>query len=67
MSLGHADFDLAIIGAFCGPNTLQGLLDRLDPADPERACAGIPFRTTVRWLRDALYAIDRGGEPAPGR
>src|SRR5205085_1197913 len=25
VSLGHADFDLAIVGAFCGPETLRGL------------------------------------------
>jgi aminoglycoside 2''-phosphotransferase len=62
-SLGHSDFDLAIIGAFCGSHTLQGLLDRLDDADAERASASIPFLLTVRWLQDALYVIGRGGEP----
>jgi hypothetical protein len=64
VSLGHADFDLAIIGAFCGPHTLQGLLDRLAKADAERALASIPFLLTVRWLQDALYDISRGDEPS---
>jgi hypothetical protein len=63
VSLGRADFDLAIIRAFCGPRTLQGLLDRMDDADAERASASIPFLLTVRWLQDALYVIDRGGLP----
>jgi aminoglycoside 2''-phosphotransferase len=63
VSLGHADFDLAIIGEFCGPQTLQGLLDRLDPAAAERAAASIPFLLAVRWLQDALYDIALGDEP----
>jgi aminoglycoside phosphotransferase (APT) family kinase protein len=63
VSLGHGDFDLAIISAFCGPHTLAGLLERLDLADAERACASIPFLLTVRWLQDAVYVISRGGEP----
>jgi hypothetical protein len=33
-SLGHGDFDLAIVGAFCGPGTLQGVLDRLAAPRP---------------------------------
>jgi hypothetical protein len=61
--LGTGDFDLAITSAFCGPHTLQGLLDRLDDADAERASASIPLLLTVRWLQDALYIISRGGEP----
>jgi len=64
VSLGHSDFDLAIIGAFCGPHTLQGLLDRLPDADAQRAAASIPFLLTVRWLQDALYDIERGVEPS---
>jgi aminoglycoside 2''-phosphotransferase len=63
VSLGHADFDLAIIRAFCGPHTLQGLLERMEDADAERVSASIPFLITVRWLQDALYDIDRGDEP----
>ena len=62
-SLGHGDFDLAIVGAFCGPQTLRGLLDRLDDADAERACASIPFLLTLRRLQDAIYEIARGGDP----
>jgi aminoglycoside 2''-phosphotransferase len=65
-SLGHGDFDLAIISAFCGPQTLQGLLERRDPADAERAAASIPFLLTIRWLQDALFDIDRGDEPYLG-
>jgi len=64
VSLGHGDFDLVIISAFCGPRTLQGLLDRLADADAERAAASIPFLLTVRWLQDALYDIERGVEPS---
>jgi len=52
---GEQSFDLAIIGSFCGPRTLQGLLDRLDPADAQRASAAIPFLLSVRRLQDALY------------
>jgi aminoglycoside 2''-phosphotransferase len=63
VSLGHGDFDLAIIGAFCGPRTLRGLLDRMDDTDAERAAAGIPFLLTVRWVQDALYDIERGDDP----
>jgi aminoglycoside phosphotransferase (APT) family kinase protein len=63
VSLGLGDFDLAIIGAFCGSQTLHGLLDRLDDADVERASASIPFLLTVRWLQDAVFIIGRGGEP----
>lgn len=63
-SLGHADFDLAIIGAFCGPLVLQGLLDRLGPATADRARASIPFLLTIRWLQDAVLVITRGGEPS---
>jgi aminoglycoside phosphotransferase (APT) family kinase protein len=55
-SLGHADFDLAIIGMFCGPDTLQGLLDRLDDGDDERASASIPFLLALREPQDAAYA-----------
>jgi aminoglycoside 2''-phosphotransferase len=70
-SLGHSDFDLAIIAAFCGPQTLQGLLDRLPDADAERAAASIPFLLTVRRLQDALYDTgrapsSRSGEAASG-
>lgn len=64
VSLGHGDFDLAIISAFCGPHTLRGVLDRLADADAERAAASIPFLLTVRWLQDALYNIERGFEPS---
>jgi aminoglycoside 2''-phosphotransferase len=63
VSLGHSDFDLAIIGAFCGPDTLQGLLDRLPAADAARAAASIPFLLTLRWLQDAVFDIARGEEP----
>jgi aminoglycoside 2''-phosphotransferase len=56
-SLGHPEFDLAIVGLFCGPRTLQGLLDRLDAAAAERATASIPFLLAVRRLQDALYDI----------
>jgi aminoglycoside phosphotransferase (APT) family kinase protein len=51
-SLGHADFDLAIAGAFCGPQILHGLLTRLSTADAARARAGLPFMLTIRWLQD---------------
>jgi aminoglycoside 2''-phosphotransferase len=64
VSLGHPEFDLAIIAAFCGPQTLQGLLERLDDAAAARASASIPFLLTVRWLQDALYIKDRGGRPS---
>jgi aminoglycoside 2''-phosphotransferase len=63
VSLGHAEFDLAIIGEFCGPRTLLGLLDRLDDMAAERAAASTPFLLAVRWLQDALYDIARGDEP----
>jgi len=63
VSFGHAEFDLAVIGAFCGPGTLQGMLDRLADADAERAMASIPFLLTVRWLQDAHFDIGRGDEP----
>jgi aminoglycoside 2''-phosphotransferase len=63
VSLGHAEFDLAIIGEFCGPRMLQGLLDRLDDMAAERAGASIPFLLAVRWLQDALYDIALGDEP----
>jgi aminoglycoside 2''-phosphotransferase len=66
-SLGHGDFDLAIIGAFCGPHTLEGLLDRLPEAAAARAAASIPFLTTIRWLQDAVYDIARGAEPCLDR
>jgi aminoglycoside phosphotransferase (APT) family kinase protein len=61
VSLGHADFDLAILGAFCGPRTLEGLLQRLDGADSERARASLPFLLTVRWLQD-LAIVRPGGD-----
>jgi hypothetical protein len=48
---------------FCGPQTLQGLLDRVDDAGAERAAASIPFLLTIRWLQDALFDIGRGAEP----
>jgi aminoglycoside 2''-phosphotransferase len=63
VSLGHSDFDLAIISAFCGPHTLQGLLDRLPDAHAARAAASIPFLLTLRWLQDAVFDIARGDEP----
>jgi aminoglycoside 2''-phosphotransferase len=63
VSLGHRDFDLAIVGAFCGPRTLRGLLDRLDAGGAERARASVPFLLTVRWLQDALFDMARGDEP----
>jgi aminoglycoside 2''-phosphotransferase len=63
VSLGHSDFDLAIISAFCGPRTLQGLLDRLPDAAAARAAASIPFLLTLRWLQDAVFDIARGDEP----
>ena len=63
VSLGHGDFDLAIMSAFCGSQTLRGLLERLSDAEAARASASLPFLLTVRWLQDALYDIGRG-EPA---
>jgi aminoglycoside 2''-phosphotransferase len=65
-SLGSADFDLAIIRTFCGPDTLQGLLDRLPRANAERASASIPFLLSLRRLQDAVFARDRL-RPAPAR
>jgi hypothetical protein len=62
VSLGHGDFDLAITGAFCGPNTLAGLLARRSDAAAARASASIPFLLTVRRLQDALYM----GRARPG-
>jgi aminoglycoside 2''-phosphotransferase len=62
-SLGHGDFDLAIISAFCGPRTLQGVLDRMDDADAARATASIPFLLTLRWAQDALYEAERSSPP----
>jgi aminoglycoside phosphotransferase (APT) family kinase protein len=61
VSFGHADFDLAILGAFCGPRTLEGLLQRLNGADAERARASLPFLLTVRWLQD-LAIVSSSGE-----
>jgi aminoglycoside 2''-phosphotransferase len=60
--LGHGDFDLAIVGAFCGPRTLDGLLARWDGLDRDRAHRSIPFLLTVRWLADAFYVKRRGGD-----
>jgi aminoglycoside phosphotransferase (APT) family kinase protein len=62
VSLGHRDFDLAIIGAFCGRQTLQGLLDRMHPADAGRVEASLPFLLSIRWLQDISYTISRGGD-----
>jgi aminoglycoside phosphotransferase (APT) family kinase protein len=59
-SLGHADFDLAVVGAFCGRRTLDGLLERLDGADADRARASLPFLLTVRWLQDLALVSRRG-------
>jgi aminoglycoside phosphotransferase (APT) family kinase protein len=59
VSLGHADFDLAIVGAFCGPRTLEGLLQRLDSADSERARVSLHFLLTVRWLQDLAIVCSR--------
>jgi aminoglycoside phosphotransferase (APT) family kinase protein len=61
LSLGHADFDRAILGAFCGLRILEGLLQRLDSADSERARASLPFLLTVRWLQD-LAIVSSGGD-----
>jgi aminoglycoside 2''-phosphotransferase len=57
VSFGHPEFDLAIVGMFCGPQTLQGLLDRLDEDAAERAAASIPFLLAFRRLQDAAYDI----------
>jgi aminoglycoside phosphotransferase (APT) family kinase protein len=57
-SLGHPEFDLAIISAFCGPATLRGLLDRMDPADAARAVARIPFLLALRRVQDAVYDVE---------
>jgi aminoglycoside phosphotransferase (APT) family kinase protein len=62
VSLGHPDFDLAIIGAFCGRQTLQGLLERMDPADAVRVEASLPFLLSIRWLQDISSTISRGGD-----
>jgi aminoglycoside phosphotransferase (APT) family kinase protein len=62
VSLGHGDFDLAIIGAFCGRRTLDGLLTRLDSDARERTRLSIPFLLTIRWLADAMYVKRRGGD-----
>jgi aminoglycoside phosphotransferase (APT) family kinase protein len=56
-SLGHADFDLAIAGAFCGPRTQHGLLARLSTSDAARARASLPFMLTIRWLQDLAILI----------
>jgi aminoglycoside phosphotransferase (APT) family kinase protein len=70
-SLGHADFDLAIAAAFCGPETLDGLLARLSTSDAARARASLPFMLTIRWLQDlaivARTADDRLTESARRR
>jgi aminoglycoside 2''-phosphotransferase len=65
VSLGHGDFDLAIIGAFCGARTLDGLLEHVDDVGRRRARASIPFLLSIRWLQDAHYVMHRGGDPAP--
>jgi hypothetical protein len=62
-SLGHGDFDLAIVGAFCGSQVLHSLLERLDHVERERVSASIPFLLSVRWLQDARDVKNRGGEP----
>jgi aminoglycoside 2''-phosphotransferase len=62
VSLGHPDFDLAIIGAFCGRQTLHGLLERMDRADAVRVEASLPFLLSIRWLQDISYTIRRGGD-----
>jgi aminoglycoside 2''-phosphotransferase len=68
-SLGHPDFDLAIIGAFCGPETIEHLLARRPATHAARAREILPFLLTVRWLQDlALVSAaetdtDTGGDP----
>jgi aminoglycoside phosphotransferase (APT) family kinase protein len=63
-SLGQSEFDLAIVRMFCGPRTLEGLLDRLDPAAAECARAWIPFLLMLREVQDAVYDIELGDEPS---
>jgi aminoglycoside phosphotransferase (APT) family kinase protein len=65
VSLGHPDFDLAIIGAFCGPQTLHSLLERVSRADADRTYAGLPYLLTIRWLQDlTLVTRERDEELA---
>jgi aminoglycoside 2''-phosphotransferase len=65
VSLGHAYFDLAIVGAFCGARTLAGLLERMNESEAERARATIPFLLTIRWLQDASYIGERRQQAEP--
>jgi aminoglycoside phosphotransferase (APT) family kinase protein len=66
-SLGHPDFDLAIIGAFCGPETVEHLLARRTAADAARVGDTLPFLLTIRWLQDlARVTAETDAHDHPG-
>jgi aminoglycoside phosphotransferase (APT) family kinase protein len=61
VSLGDADFDLAVIRVFFGEPFLARLLEHLPGRDAATVREKARFFTTLRAVQDACYEIDHGG------
>lgn len=64
VSLGDPDFDLAVIAMFFGREFLGRLLAHLPSRDPDRVLDKTLFFTTLRWLQDLAYVVERGDHQA---
>lgn len=59
--LGDPDFDLAVISMFFGAPFLTRLLHHMPDRDPETVFTKVRFFTTLRWLQDLVYDVERNG------
>jgi aminoglycoside 2''-phosphotransferase len=64
VSLGDGDFDLAIVAMFFGDGFLRRLLAHLPSRDVDTVLAKARFFTTVRFLQDAVYDVQRSDRRA---
>jgi aminoglycoside 2''-phosphotransferase len=62
--LGDPDFDLAVISIFFGEPFLVRLLRHLPDRDPAVVLAKAEFFTTLRWLQDLAFDVERGDRAA---
>jgi aminoglycoside 2''-phosphotransferase len=62
--LGDPYVDLAVISMFFGERFLMRLLAHLPDRDPAVVLAKTQFFTTVRWLQDLAFDVERGDHHA---
>jgi len=60
VALGDPDFDLAVVALFFGPEFQARVLAHLPGRDPALIAAKTSFFTTLRWVQDLVYDLERG-------